>query len=82
MTNHMDYLKEKLEQAQSDVLRYARKIKEEERRTQKFEVRIIALTRREGKCIWEEKNLCEHVLTLSERDSLIGNLWWLKDVGK
>lgn len=82
MKTTLDYLKDKLEQAKEDVTHWESRIKGEKRRTQKFEVRIIALTRREGKRIWEETNLSEHILTLPERDSLIANLRWLRDIGK
>lgn len=82
MTNHMDYLKEKLRQAKDDVERYKRGIKEEEKRTQKFETRVVVETKAFGDWDWRRTVLVHLNLTLEQRDRLIESLRWLRNVGK
>ena len=82
MTYHMDYLKGKLEQAQRAVALFKRGIEEEERRTEKFVVRVVVETRGFGEYDWRRTTLCQHDLTIEERDNLIESLGWLERVGK
>lgn len=77
----IEYLKERLLAAMKDAALLEKKIKEEERRTTKFDIRVVVETKDFGDSWdWRRTVLSHHELTLEQRDKLIASLRWLRKI--
>lgn len=77
----IEYLKERLDSALKGVAVLEKAIREEERRTiQKFDVRVVVETKAFEELDWQGTILTHRELTLEQRDVLIQNLRWLRNV--
>ena len=76
----IEYLKERLLSAMKEVTLLEKKIKEEERRTERFDIRVVVETKSFDERDWSRTILSHHELTLDQRDKLIGNLRWLRNI--
>ena len=78
--NVIEYLKDRRETAMENVALCTRKIREEEEKTKRHDIRVVVETRADGGSEYRRTIIAEQFLTLEQRDRMIGNLAWLRRV--
>lgn len=75
----IEYLKERLEEVEL-LLKEINLEDLEDFGVQKFDVRVVLETKPFNEWEWRRTILSKHELTLEQRNKLIGNLRWLRNV--